>query len=274
MIIFLLLAGCFAWISNKIYSHYYIQTEDAYVNANVVRIAPRVTGKVTQVYVSNNQYVKKGDALFDLDPESFQVALDEANAQLAVSKAELDKTSMIQQRTLALVKRKFLSQQDGDNVIANYKTALAKVAQAKARLEQAQLNLTYTKVLAPISGQISNMSLRAGDMVAINQALFALISDDLFWVDANFKETEMAAIKPGQSARIVTDLYPDHVFHGVVESISGSSGTAFSLLPAQNASGNWIKVAQRIPVRIRILNPNQNTPLRIGISAAATVHLS
>ena len=106
----------------------------------------------------------------------------------------------------------------------------------------------------------------------INKFLCSM-SDEQFWIDANFKETEIEGIRPGQIAVIVTDMYPNHPFKGVVESISRGSGSIFSLLPPQNATGNWVKVTQRVPVRIRVLNPNTQFPLRIGTSAKITIHL-
>ena len=101
--------------------------------------------------------------------------------------------------------------------------------------------------------------------------LFTIISDEEYWVDANFKETELDRIKPGQKARVIVDMYRDHPFEGEVESLSGGSGQAFSLLPAQNATGNWVKVTQRVPVKIRILNPDPAYPLRIGTTATVRV---
>jgi membrane fusion protein, multidrug efflux system len=110
-------------------------------------------------------------------------------------------------------------------------------------------------------------------VITAYQPIFALISDESFWADTNFKETEMEKIRPGQAAKIEVDMYPGHVFNGVVESISGGAGAAFSLLPPQNATGNWVKVTQRVPVRIQILNPDPRYPLRIGTSALVTVKL-
>lgn len=261
------------WLGFWIYRHYAVSTDNAYLNANIVQISPRITGKVVDLYVSNNQYVKKGQPLFDIDPEPFALAVNSAQAQLALSNAELDNASLAKNRILALVAKKFESAQDGDNAIANYKTAAAKVQQAKAMLDQANLNLAYTKIKSPSSGWVTNVTVTVGDIVPANQPLFALISDEVFWVDANFRETELASIKPGQAAVIVTDLYPGHPFKGIVESISGGTGAAFSLLPPQNATGNWVKITQRIPVRVRVLNPDPHFPLRIGISANVTVKL-
>lgn len=102
-------------------------------------------------------------------------------------------------------------------------------------------------------------------------ALFTIISDEEYWVDANFKETELDRVHPGQHAQIVVDMYRHHPFEGAVQSLSGGSGSAFSLLPAQNATGNWVKVTQRVPVRIRVLNPDPAFPLRIGTTASVHV---
>lgn len=268
-----LLVSALTWLALAINGHYHVSTDDAYINAHTVRIAPRVTGKVVKIHIKNNQFVQKGQPLFDLDPEPYQIAVDAARAQLALSEAELSNANMNEKRTLTLVEKHYVSPQGGDNVIATYKIAMAKVEANKAALRQANLNLEYTHVTAPTSGWVANVTLRVGDLVSPNQPLFALISDEEFWADANFKETEMEHIKPGQTATIVTDLYPGHSFHGVVESISGGAGAAFSLLPPQNATGNWVKVTQRIPVRIAITDPDTNYPLRIGVSAHVTVNL-
>jgi len=273
VIVAFFVVSALTWLGMQIYQHYYLSTDDAYVNANIVQIAPRVTGKVVRLYVVNNQYVKKNDPLFDIDPEPFQLAVNSAQAELALATAELDNAANTQTRVLALVKKKFLSPQDGDNAIANYKTALAKVEQAKAQLAQADLNLRYTKITAPTSGWVTNVTVREGGIVSENDALFVLISDNEFWVDANFKETELEKVRTTQTATIVADMYPHHSFQGVVESISGGAGTVFSLLPPQNATGNWVKVTQRVPVRVHILNPDPHFPLRIGTSVTVTLNL-
>jgi len=142
-----------------------------------------------------------------------------------------------------------------------------------ARLDQAKLDLEYTRVFAPASGRIANFGLRPGSSVQAGIVLFAIISDEEYWVDANFKETELDDVRAGQRATIRVDMYRDHEFHGVVESLSAGSGTAFSLLPAQNATGNWVKVTQRVPVRVRVLDPDPKYPLRIGTTANVRVAL-
>jgi membrane fusion protein (multidrug efflux system) len=147
----------------------------------------------------------------------------------------------------------------------------AAVQAAQAAVDQAELDLERTHVVSPTSGTIANLSLRPGNTVQPGVPLFVVIGDQDYWLDANFKETELKEIRPGQKAEIRSDVYPDHPFHGVVQSLSGGSGTAFSLLPAQNATGNWVKVTQRVPVRIRVEDPDPQHPLRIGTTATVKV---
>jgi len=147
------------------------------------------------------------------------------------------------------------------------------IRQATAALEQAQWDLKNCDVHAPVTGDVINLTVRAGDVVAKNQTLFAVIDTSGYWIDANFKETQLESIKPGLEAEIRIDMYPGKVFHGRVDSISGGSGTAFALLPTQNATGNWVKIAQRVPVRIRVLDADADFPLRIGTSGAVKVKI-
>lgn len=296
------------------YSARFISTDDAYVNANVVEIAPRVSGQVATLNIINNQQVKAGQVLFTIDPVPFRLAVSKAQAELteteqnvqentaavaastanvAVQEANLAHAQVTAQRTLALVKQHVLSPQNGDDAVADLKTAAAtldlakaqleeaqqvlqaahaQVAVAKASLAQAQLNLQYTTVVAPIGGKITNLTLRAGSQVTALASQFALISNNEYWIDANFKETQLAKVKPGQQVNIKIDVYPGHDFKGVVQSISGGSGQAFSLLPPENATGNWVKVTQRVPVRVEITNVDPAYPLQIGTSATVTIH--
>ncbi len=268
-----LLVSALAWFGMWLYGQYYVSTDDAYINANIVQIAPRISGKIIKIAVKNNQHVAKDQLLFQIDPVPFQVALNYAQAQVEMRSAELTRATNAEKRSVELVQKKFLSAQDSDNSIAALKSAQSGFDAAKANLEQAKLNMQYTNVYAPTSGWLTNFNIREGDIVATDQSLFALIDDNEFWADANFKETEMSHIKPGQSANIATDLYPDHKFTGFVESISGGAGSAFSLLPPQNATGNWVKVTQRVPVKVRIVDTDPNYPMRVGISANVTIYL-
>jgi membrane fusion protein (multidrug efflux system) len=193
------------------------------------------------------------------------------------------------------MKSGFLSPQGGDQARTQYATAEAAVkaaeagvAQARSALgrggddnaavqsavaavRQADLDLQRTRVTSPANGVVANLTLQPGNSVQPSVPLFVVISDQEYWVDANFKETELKEIRPGQKAIIKSDVYPDHPFRGVVQSVSGGSGTAFSLLPPQNATGNWVKVTQRVPVRIRVEDPDPQHPLRIGTTATVRV---
>ncbi|MDD2782365.1 HlyD family secretion protein [Sulfuricurvum sp.] len=146
------------------------------------------------------------------------------------------------------------------------------VQQARAELEQAKLNLSYTVTKAPMDGIVSKVDqLQPGSYINAASALFSLMSQNIVWVEANFKETELAYMCAGQKAKIEVDAYPDKTFYGSVESFSSGTGSSFSLLPAENASGNWVKVVQRLPVQIKINNLDSNRPLHSGLSTVVEV---
>jgi membrane fusion protein (multidrug efflux system) len=152
-----------------------------------------------------------------------------------------------------------------------YKYSISKVDVSKAQLDTTKNNLNATKYISPINGYITNMNnLSSGEFINPSQQLFGIISNDNWWIDANFKETQIHNIKVGHKAKIKLDMY-NHTFNGIVTSISNASGTTFSLLPAQNATGNWVKVTQRFTVRIKINNEKQY-PLRVGASANVTIN--
>lgn len=150
----------------------------------------------------------------------------------------------------------------------------ASIQVAQAELEKARLDLSYTRISAPASGVLGTISVRVGDVVNQAQALFPLVEDKSFWVDANFKETDLVRIRPGQSATITVDMVPGRTFHGTVDSVSPASGTAFSLLPPENATGNWVKVRQRFAVKISLTGQDPEPLLRIGASAEVIVDTS
>ncbi len=300
-------------------SRQYVSTDNAYVQANQAEIASQVTGPVAKVYVRDQQAVKAGDPLFEIDPGNYQLALEKARAQLELARQGMSQESAgiasaqavlaqrqaeavnargTYNRNQELLKSGFLSPQGIENsrtllatAEAAVKAAEAGVAQARsalgrggdqnaavqaaaAALKQAELDLSRTRVTAPTDGVVANFSLQPGSTVTPGVPLFVVISDKDYWVDANFKETELMEIRPGQSVTIKSDVYPDHPFHGTVVSLSGGSGTAFSLLPPQNATGNWVKVTQRVPVRIKVDDPDPAHPLRIGTTASVKVRKS
>jgi len=186
-------------------------------------------------------------------------ALDDANAKLQVSRASVEQARARLQKARAA-----LAPQDGQTPA---------VAAAAANLEQAKLDLQHAHVTASQDGWVANISLAAGTSVAPGTPLLGLIVERSFWVDANFKETQLAQIRTGQPAEIEVDMYPGHVFHAHVESLGSGTGTAFSLLPPQNATGNWVKVTQRVPVKVRFDDFDPEFPLRVGATASVNVQV-
>ncbi len=301
------------------YSKYHPSTDDAYVQAHVVNIATQVSGPVAAIYTKNNQFVRKGQPLIDIDARPFEATVKQANAELSlaqqdmevnssaikVARAELNKAEASLtakernfRRIATLVSKQQASIAKGDEATADYKTATAaviaaanqlkqakqqlgdtgsqnaKIRGAQAKLDNAKINLAYTHIVAPADGYLANFKVRVGNMVSAHQILFELVENKLWWVDANFKETQMELIKPGQAVTVTVDMYPSHKFKGHVDSISRGSGSVFSLLPPENATGNWVKVTQRFPVRIIIDNPSKEYPLRVGSSSMVKVETS
>jgi len=146
-----------------------------------------------------------------------------------------------------------------------------RVKKAQAQLDQAQKHLADTRVTAPCDGRVSGVKLQRGDVVQSGASQFALVCQNRYWVYANFKETDLTRIRPGQTADIAVDMYPNHTFHGIVQNVNPASGTAFSLLPPENATGNWVKVPQRVPVRVLVVDTSKDFPLRVQTSTEVTI---
>jgi membrane fusion protein (multidrug efflux system) len=221
-----------------------------------------------------------------------------AEADVAKMRADLANAESNLRRTTELVSRGFMSKAALEDAQARVNLARAAVdaAQAKAtkartaiatlsgkvtpavrvaqaEVDKARLDLEHAVMRATENGWVTRFDLAPGTVVTPGNPLFAIVVDRSYWVDANFKETEMGGVRPGQPATIVLDMYPGHTFHGRVESLAGGTGAAFSLLPPQNANGNWVKVAQRVPVRISVDDPSPEVPLRVGATATVTVDL-
>ncbi|MGD8569330.1 MAG: HlyD family secretion protein [Gammaproteobacteria bacterium] len=309
-------AGALGIWGYQVYADYYPSTEDAYVEANVVRVAPRVTGRIASLSVANHQRVNKGDLLFTIDQAPFRFALQQAQAELALAKREVaqaaaavesakaevhnrkvlvDNAKAKLERARRLSRKEYISDENVTDAEAEYNSAKAnlqvaqarleearrqlgktgdendRIVQAKARLDQVKWELDNTRVNAACAGQISEFKLQPGNVVTADNEVFVLVCSNRYWVDANYKETQLQYIRHGQPVDINVDMYPDHHFHGVVENVSAATGSVFSLLPPQNANGNWVKVIQRVPVRIRIDNPDPAYPLLVGTSTTVTI---
>ncbi|EGR8988306.1 hemolysin D [Vibrio vulnificus] len=300
------------------YSDSHPSTEDAYVRAKILSVAPQVQGQVVTVEAKDFQAVNKGDLLLKIDARPYLLAVKQAKAayQLAVqqhdvadkqvteavagldaARSNLTEAQLEYKRIDSLVARKLASAQDLDtakNKLANAQASLeqarasvekaianrgeegaeaAVVQQAAAQLAQAELNLSYTDITSPVDGIAGEINTHVGSVVSVGQTLFPVIIKDSYWVRANFKETDLTHIKPGMEAEVVIDMYPDRVWKATVEELSPASGTSFSLMPPENATGNWVKIKQRFPVRLALSVPKDAPQLRVGASTEVTVDL-
>lgn len=369
--------AAFYGIRRFLNSRIYQSTDDAFVDAHVVSVSPRVASYAARVLVDDNQHVARGQLLVELDPHDFQAKLNQARANLAAAtaghsaasinvnvvsrtsnagvrqaeaavvaaqatadaarsqvgaasaarvaaEAEATRTGADVRRYTQLLKTSAVSRQQTDNAIAAHRSAnaqldaairnqqaavasfgqaqgqveearaklsqaraapdqvayskaqadqaSAEVAQLEAAVKLAELQLSYTKIYAATDGRVTRRSVEAGDYLQPGQRILSLVPDQV-WVVANFKETQLKVIRVGQSATVTFDVYPNRVFHGHVESIQAGSGAAFSLLPPENATGNFVKVVQRVPVKIVIDDKPDPTHVVLGpgMSAVPTV---
>jgi membrane fusion protein, multidrug efflux system len=313
-----LLAGGYFYVTGgKIMS-----TDDAYVDADKVGISTDVAGLVQDVDVSDNQHVTAGEVLYRIDPRQFQIALDNAKANLAQTvlsidamkedykhmlsdvgaqqaQVDLDQTNF--NRNSMLLHSATVSQAAYDQseyTLLNDKskleslrqqaaTQLAKLGgsayiettqhpqykQAQAQVDEAQRQLDHTVVKAPFAGTVTNVpSIAPGKYLSASTTAFYLVDTDHLWINANPKETELTYVQPGQPVTVTVDTYPNAVWHGTVQSISPAAAQEFSLLPAQNTTGNWVKVVQRVPMRVRVDTGDQKLPpLRAGMSVEVNI---
>jgi membrane fusion protein (multidrug efflux system) len=304
----------------------YVGTDDAYIHANKLMVSTDVSGLVQSVNVKEGQKVRAGDVLFTLDPEPFEIALDNAQAALAAAVQEVESTraqyraalgQIAAQQAQVNVNRATLARYEAlarDNAIApvqldatraallSAQATLASLQQtaamqlarlggrpdmpaeqtpawrkAKAAVDEAQRQLDHAVVRAPFTGVVSEVdSLQPGTLVISAMSAFSTTSavgliGDKFWIDANMKETDLTYLHQGAPADITIDTYPGCHWQGHVESLSAGSDSSFSALPAENGSGNWVKVVQRIPVRILIDKQGCDVPLRTGMSTVVSM---
>ncbi len=268
----------------------YVTTDDAQIDGNIYQISPRVAGQVEQVLVTDNQHVTKGQILVQLDPRDADAALAKAKADLAQAQAQVAVAQANQGQAAAnvavadaallqaqqdyqryrAVNQRAISQQQLDSATATIRAAKAKydaavqpqvgaessVTAAQAQLtaanvevNNANLQRSYTSIIAPAAGRVAMRTVRAGDVEPAGAGLMAVVGDDV-WVTANFKETQLPDIHPGEPATITVDAIPGVTFKAHVDSIGAGTGAVFSLLQAENATGNYVKVIQRVPVKL------------------------
>lgn len=243
------LAVYFYWQNSILYP----STDDATLQADVVRIAPLISGPVKEVNVHDNQKVEAGRVLVVLDSAPYEAGLKQAQAKLAQAQQQAQAAGANSQAAAA---------------------AKGAVEQAEAAVAEAQRQVDSATITAPVSGIVGKVRVRPGTVVQAGTTLFPLVDTSNWWVEANFKETDLSRIAAGQHAWVKVDLYPDHEFSGEVESISPASGVAFSLLPPENGTGNWVKVTQRFPVRVKLDLKDDDPAPRIGASAYVTIDTS
>jgi membrane fusion protein, multidrug efflux system len=298
----------------------YISTDNSYVKAEKTSISAEVSGRIIKVNVKDNSRVAKGDELFLIDPEPFQIAVNRAEANMNNVRAEIEsmRSDYLQkQAELAraeesvryranehdrykdLVDKLAASKEKSAQAHYEFNTAVkerdaarqeveslkaklggdAEIAtdnhprfkQAKAELEKAQLDLSRVKIIAPSDGVVANVTMEPGEYTATGLPLFTLVNDRAQWIEANFKETDLTHVRPGQHAELKVDTYPGVTWDAKVISITPATGSEFSILPAQNSSGNWVKVVQRIMVRLELEDNKGKPPLAAGMSTYVTV---
>lgn len=305
------------WI---IHAKTHIETDNAFVEARIIPISAKVSGTVTSVPVRDNQLVKQGELLLELDDRDYRTSQSQALAGVEIARnetggeqqkvatakaaqvsaqARLDQAVLDLDRAEALFKREVIPKEQLDRLRSAHRIAQAQVREAEeivkraqaeaglattggnrakvdlraAQLTEANLRLSYTKVYAPQDGSITRKSVEPGVNIQPGQPLMALVPLNNAWIVANYKESQITHLRPGQKVTFTVDAYPGREFTGTVDSIMAGTGAAFSLLPPENASGNYVKVVQRIPVKI-IPDPVNGSapPLRVGMSVVPVIH--
>jgi membrane fusion protein (multidrug efflux system) len=303
LVLLVLIAG---GVRKLIWARTHEGTDNAQVDGHILPVLPKVGGFVTAVQVEENQLVRAGDTLVVIDPRDLQAKLQQAEADLAVALATVSSRQRVGQadaavrqaeanaekahsdldRLTPLAAQGIVSRQQldaaqtavraADAALAAAQAALlgadARVASARASRDQAALQLSYTRIIAAQGGLVSKKNVEVGQLVQPGQPLFSVVPLEDVWVTANLKETQIEDVTPGDAVDFTVDAYPGVHFRGHVESLSPATGARFSLLPPDNATGNFTKVVQRIPVRIRPDGaPDPAHPLRPGMSVNVTI---
>jgi membrane fusion protein (multidrug efflux system) len=310
------------------YARHFESTDDAFVAARQFSIAPKVSGYITTVPVTDNQHVKADDVIARIDDRDYRTAFKQAQAQVAAAQASIENidaqldvqqaqiaanqaqveqaqaalvfaqqqaaryehleqtgygtvqnaqqyTSQLHQQQAALASAQAtlrLAQRQVEALKAQRNSAVASLAQAQAQRDQAELNLSYTTVTAAQPGRVVNLGAAAGQFAQAGTNLTMFVPDEI-WVTANFKENQLDHMRPGDPVTLAIDAYPERRIRGHVESVQPGSGTAFSLLPAQNATGNYVKIVQRVPVKIVMDDPPTDVALGPGMSVVPAVRI-
>ena len=253
-------------------------TRDGQVRAQVIQVSPRVSGEVISIAVVDNQQVKKGDLLFKIDPSPYAIKLKQARADLQRERANVRGTKIEYDRVrkIAAKNKGAVSQRDLNRNRVNYEKALAKIDAYTENINAAKLDITFTEVHASVDGYISNINFQIGSQAVANQPIVALVDMNSFWVFGYFRESMIGEIKIGDTSKVTLMAYPDQPISGEVESIGwgiahsdGNPGN--NLLPSIKPVFQWIRLAQRIPVRIELDEIPEGIELRFGLTASVMV---
>ncbi|HXM29011.1 MAG TPA: HlyD family secretion protein [Chthoniobacterales bacterium] len=281
-------------------------TDDAYIQADVIRVAAQVNGPLKKIEVADNQKVRQGQELLQIDPEPFQLAVDKAKADhlhalqdleslrdevenarptLALAEANAQRAEKLFQTRVISIQELQDSTTKRDQAKASFLRAQhnlqlqgsdnAGVLAAKAALDNAQLNLSYTRVMAEKAGMVTNLDLPPGNYIKVGEPLFTMVTDDSWRAIAYFKETVLHKIRTGQKAKVELVAYPGHVFHGIVQGvgwgITQQDVVLSDSLPTVAPTVNWVRLPQRFPVRVDIMDPDPAFPLRMGQTAVVSI---
>jgi membrane fusion protein (multidrug efflux system) len=244
-----------------------ISTDDAYIEGRIHAVASKIPGTVKLVNIKDNQIVKEGDVLVEIDPVDYELRVKEAKANLDIRNAALEQANYDKVRAETLYNEKVFPKERYEKATTGFNLAKAQAEAAEAQFETAKRNLEYTRICAPADGHVTKKSVEAGNQIQPTQALMAIVPDDM-WIVANFKETQLTNMRAGQEVEIRVDAYPGKVFEGCVDSIQRGTGSKFSMFPPENAAGNFVKVVQRIPVKIVF---DKSTIARYSLSVGMSV---
>lgn len=260
-----------AWAVHWLLNRGVESTDDATIEAHTIPISPKVSGYILQLLVQDNQMIRQGDVLATIDPRDYQLRLDAAAANLVSARVSAKNAAINAKRQLA-IGTKVGTQRDIDNATAARANAFAALKNARAQLAIAQKDLADSEIIAPADGVVTMRTAEQGAYVTTGQTLFSLVGNAR-WVVANFKEVQIADMQAGQNVDLRVDAYPDLKMSGKLESIQSGTGARFSAFPAENATGNFVKIVQRVPVKISIETPiPDSVVLGAGLSVHATVH--
>jgi membrane fusion protein (multidrug efflux system) len=264
-IVLILLIGLLWWL----HARQYESTDDAFVDARAVAISSQVNGAIVSVPVTDNQDVESGNPLVVIDDRDYRAALDQANAKEAQDQASLKNAQTDLGRTMVLAKQDFATKQLLDTQKSSVDQLSATIKGDAAMIEQAKTNLDRTKIIAPTAGRVTKLTAAKGAYASVGQVLMMFVPKEI-WITANFKETQLTYMRPGQPVEVSIDAYPSRTFKAHVDSIQTGSGVAFSVLPPENATGNFVKVVQRVPVKI-VFDEIPDVTLGPGMSVVPTV---